>query len=173
MPRAISASASCCVAAASFGGDVRIQRTELRQRMELEAAAGEVAVDEPVVADDVRLRRGRPVLREVVVIRLQLPEQRGARGAVSLPTNGVSSESATAIRPPRSGGSPRTSDAARRISARYAAADDESIFPEAAARLTASSACFWPGTTEVAGAAAASNSAATVAAARTSVRPRT
>ena len=137
MPRAISASASCWVASRIVRGDVRVQRAELGERMELEAPAGEVAVDETVGTGDVGLRRGRPVLREVVVVGLQLPNSASARGAVSLPTNGEISESATTMRPPRSGGSPRASEAARRISARYDAAAAASILPVAAARLTA------------------------------------
>ena len=56
-------------------GDARVERAEVRQRMELEAASGEVAVDEAVVVGDVRLRPRRVVLGEVVVVRLELSDE--------------------------------------------------------------------------------------------------
>ena len=43
--------------------------------MELEAASGEVAVDEAVGVGDVGLRSRRVVLREVVVVRLKLADE--------------------------------------------------------------------------------------------------
>src|SRR5882757_7190073 len=44
--------------------------------MELETASREVAVDDPVRVGDVGLRCRRVVLQEVVVVRLQLADQR-------------------------------------------------------------------------------------------------
>ena len=49
--------------------------------MELEATSGEIAVDDPLLVGDVRAVSRRPVLREVVVVRVQLAEHRErARG---------------------------------------------------------------------------------------------
>ena len=56
--------------------DARVERAEVRERMELEAASREVAVDDAVCVGDVGLRLRRPVLEEEVVVRLQLADQR-------------------------------------------------------------------------------------------------
>ena len=52
--------------------DARVERAEVCEGVELEAASGEVAVDEAVGVGDVGLRPRRVVLREVVVVRLKL-----------------------------------------------------------------------------------------------------
>ena len=57
-------------------GDVRVQRTEVRERVKLEASPCEVAVDDAVLVGDVRLRCRRIVLHEVVVVCLQLADER-------------------------------------------------------------------------------------------------
>jgi len=54
--------------------------------MELEAAAGEVAVDDPVGVGDVGSVSRRTVLREVVVVRMQLPEHRQRTWARQAPS---------------------------------------------------------------------------------------
>ena len=57
-------------------GDASVQCSEVGQRVELETASREVAIDEAVGVRHVFLRSGRIVLRKVVVVRLELPDQR-------------------------------------------------------------------------------------------------
>ena len=62
-------------------GDGGVQDAELCERMELEAEPREPPVDEPVRGDHVGLRRWCVVHGEVVVVRLQLADERGCARA--------------------------------------------------------------------------------------------
>ena len=110
--------------------DALVELDELGERMELEAASREEAVDEAVGVLDVGVARRRPAAREVVVVRLQLPGQRERARSRETARHAPISESATSIGSARALGSRRISRAARSISARLRAAVALSIQPD-------------------------------------------